>query len=747
MRRCSKSTLYSYLLAACAIACLPAEPLLAETLRRVPIHRSTIVSDAVGPANIVLSNVYGTSVPEIVSCSGGSAFALTRSGDGYRPVWNTQDVDCTAVAAGDINGDGALEVVVGTTTPPSLPGTLQIFTPHLYGAARASVQLPGTQGVNDVAIGNVDGDPEPEIVAVTGSAAYVFDAATLALDWTASGRGGHTVAIADVEGDGPAEIVISGSDGHVLDGASGTFKWGYAGGFGTYMAVGDIDADGKPEIVGVASRTVRIVHGDTLASTTFTLYDYHVAQSIAIGDGNDDGQLDIVVGEDQWGEVRGYAANGSPIWYVSNPEHGVSGIAVGDVDGDGQNETVWGAGWSSTGTDSLFVGNAATHAVEWSAPDLDGPLHATAADLDGDGSPELIVAFASTDSGYDPGLITISDSRGNLLRQWTVPSSYYDLNRLAVGQLDGDPALEIVVLVDDYYAKLYSFDGVTGDLEWTGPSTFSSYGPLLVANVDADPLDEIIVATTDGRIQILNGASPIVQSATAVLDGSVQDVAVADLDGDSVLDLVAGTTAGYYVFKASDLSERHHTTVSGSKQVAATSGEFAVTISTYSSTSVVGFAGDTFLERWQCNGLPSTFDVGYITMESSSWLAVAENTLKLYPSGGTGCPDAVAAEHAIPGIRSFSVADATGDGNPELILSAATTAEVALFSWASSPRGDADGDGLVTDADMDTLVDFLYGEGGGIAAGADVNGDFALRPDDLIYLMNYRRGTGAAPPQ
>jgi hypothetical protein len=71
---------------------------------------------------------------------------------------------------------------------------------------------------------------------------------------------------------------------------------------------------------------------------------------------------------------------------------------------------------------------------------------------------------------------------------------------------------------------------------------------------------------------------------------------------------------------------------------------------------------------------------------------------------------------------------------------------VAALGFASEPRGDADSDGTVTDADMDALAAFLYGNRTAAQPAADVNADGAIRADDLFYLINYRRGTGAPPP-
>lgn len=723
-----------------------------QTLRRVPIFRTGLTSEAVGGANIVVQNVHGPSVDEIVSCSNGAAFAFTKSGSGYKTVWYTGPIACTAVAVGDVNADGAPEVIVGTA-PGSVAGTVRIFSPDRLGPHRASVTLPGTSQVSDVAIGNVDNDAQLEIVAISIADAFVYDAATLALEWTATGRGGYAVAIADIEGNGANEIIVNGAQGHVLDAVSQTLKWSYAGGFGAHMGIGDVDNDGKPEIVGGRGRTVTIINGDLLTTTSWESDDFYTIQSMAVGDGNNDGIPEIVTGDDQWGEIHGFSATGTQLWYVNNPEHGVSGIGIGDPDGDGVNEAVWGAGFTSSGTDGVFVGNPATHGVEWQSPDLDGPLFGTATDLDGDGDVEIVVGYSSSDSGYGEGVLQIQNLAGAVEATLRIPSSIYgDITRVTTGQVDADPALEIVVMTLDWSAgRLRVFDGATHALEWSSPSTdwnsagILSSGPVIVANIDGDAVSEIIVATTDAKIQIHNGASNFVQASTPALDGTVNDAALADVNGDAIPDLVAGTYSGLYVFRASDLVERHHLTLSGGKRVAARAGEYAVV----NDTQVITYSGLTNAEQWRCTSSPASsfMRARYVTINAATWLAVGHSSaIDLYPAGGIACPTKTPLEHPVSNLQDFDFLDVDGDGTHELLFSTWYSAEIDLFSFSTDPRGDADGDGQVFDSDLHALSEYLYGDGTLPRAGADANGDFSVAPDDLFYLINYRRGTGAPPP-
>ena len=94
----------------------------------------------------------------------------------------------------------------------------------------------------------------------------------------------------------------------------------------------------------------------------------------------------------------------------------------------------------------------------------------------------------------------------------------------------------------------------------------------------------------------------------------------------------------------------------------------------------------------------------------------------------------------------MSFTDVTGDGRPEILAGGYRGYTVASLGWSDELHGDADGDGLSTDGDIDALASFLYGAGSRFHPAADVNGDTVIRADDLFYLINYRKGSGAPPP-
>jgi hypothetical protein len=741
--------------AAAVVILLATGAVRAEELRMTTLFRTGTLTKNVGAANLIVRDVVGDSRPDVISCASGSAFAMSYNGSTYRDTWYSPNVGCVGVAVGDRDGNGSNQVFVGTASGYSYssagPSYIYVYDATSYGPEVAKVLVSATEAVNDIAVGNVDGDPGLEVVAVTGTKVFVYNAATLALKWTAS-YGGHTVAIGDLEGDGVNEIVIAGANiGYVLDAAAQTLKWSYAGGFGPSMALGDVDNDGKAEILcgsqPYTSGPVRVINGDTMSVVTLSLR----AQSITAGDANNDGQIELIVGPDQWGSVEGYSLSGTTatkLWSITNPEHGVQGMTVGDPDGDGKNEILWGAGVTSSGADVLYVGNANTQTLEFSSVDLDGPFHVVVDDLDGDGKLEMVVLSQSTQSGYNGSAAWVLDyATHRLIATLTFPYSG-GASEVAIGQLDGDPQKEIVFLGN----PIRVFDGKTFALEWSSPVTQTSPSPgqMIVRNIDSDPVDEIFYVT-GSSFHVLNGASEFIQFSSTALDNSITDLALADLDGDSVPDLVVATLTGVYVFKTSDWSQRIYIPLPtfDSRRVSATAGHFGVTLS---GSGLALYSGSTLAQEWVCTSGNDISSLAFVDLAGQLRLgaAMSDGTLRFFPTSGASCPayDTISQSFGTNGYGNTRIAftDVNGDGRPELLAGSSIAATLATLGWNSEPRGDADSDGVVTDLDIDALAAYLYGNRTATQPAADVNGDGAIRPDDLFYLINYRRGTGAPPP-
>lgn len=526
-------------------------------MRLESVWTTGIISDWVGPGGIEVADVNQDGTADIISCTYSHAYVLNETlPDIYDTIWYSEEISCRALATGDRNSDGINELYFATGD-----GQVLIFDGDDFQKI-GSFYLPNNIPANDIQVANVDGDAAPEIILTRSDSTFVYNANSFAKEWQAGGFGGDQVAIGNIDADPDIEIVVNGNPAHVLNASLQTQEWAYSGGFGTSMDLGDVDADGRAEIAYVEEWENAYVYDAetmTLKWQRENLFDLEV---VKVADVDGDAISEVIIGDGQWGNVSGYQGNnGADLWSIGNPEHGVSGIGIGDANNDDINEILWGAGLSSSGDDALFIGSWISETVQWRSEDLDGPLYAAAGDLDNDGTQEIVMASMSTGSGYQGGTLHIYDGPTHQLEWSTViAGSFFDISHLAVAQLDADPALEILVGGNNWYdTRLQVYDGQTLTLEWQSPE-MGSYGPccLTVTNLDTDAVEEIILGLDNSNVQVLNGASSIIQWDSGPLDGWVYDFATGDLDGNGKQDLAIATELSVYVFEVGTWTQLLH---------------------------------------------------------------------------------------------------------------------------------------------------------------------------------------------
>lgn len=127
------------------------------------------------------------------------------------------------IANGDVTGDSTRETVVGNAT--TMTAQIKVYSSSRVLLAQTALGNGNVGGTTDVAIGNVVGDSQPEIIAVntspSGSALYVyhFDStiSSLVLDRNfildPAARSTPRAATADINGDGTEEIIVGPGKG------------------------------------------------------------------------------------------------------------------------------------------------------------------------------------------------------------------------------------------------------------------------------------------------------------------------------------------------------------------------------------------------------------------------------------------------------------------------------------------------------------------------------------------------------
>lgn len=262
-------------------------------------------------------------------------------------------------AAGDIDGDGKLELVFGCYRNDGNIYALNSEDGSLLWKYFGGTQT--TEGCNDTApiIFDVDGDGQLEVI-VPGSCnpkTFCLNGKDGSIKWIADSRGSDSPpTIEDIDNDGKNEILFGEFGGYVmcLNLLNGNKKWELAVDLNSWIqtapTIVDLDGDGNLDFV-VA--TWNSVEGDTnrvyayrgfdrklLWKYDISKYAYH---GTAVADLDDDGKPEVILG-DYSGKVFAInGENGTLQWDFMDevPVYIGSPISVGDIDGDGKCELVF----------------------------------------------------------------------------------------------------------------------------------------------------------------------------------------------------------------------------------------------------------------------------------------------------------------------------------------------------------------------------------------------------------------------
>jgi len=322
-------------------------------------------------------------------------------------TWRSGGLYTDSLAVADVNGDGKPDLVVANRNESTV-GVL-LGRGQGYFDAPAATYDAGTNGFPEcVAVADVNGDGKPDIVVASdfgGSDDDGFIGVLLGNgDGTfqpvviyPAGFRPFSVVIGDVNGDGKPDLAVAdyftcgdGSDscdrgitGVMLGNGDGSFQPLVAypsGGWRTSsVALADVNGDGEPDLVAggcgsyacdVGVVGVLLGNGDGTFQPTVTYPVDAEVVSVALADLNGDSKPDLVLGANgscstacASGSVGILFGNGNGTFQpeVSYSIDGLaSGVAVGDVNGDGEPDVVVGnycIGSACLPGVGLFLGN------------------------------------------------------------------------------------------------------------------------------------------------------------------------------------------------------------------------------------------------------------------------------------------------------------------------------------------------------------------------------------------------------
>ena len=363
----------------------------------------------------------------------------------------------TSVAvAGDVNGDGYVDFIVGApSADPANPGHAYLYLggAHADGAPDATYtgEVGGDEfGLSVSSAGDVNGDGYADVIvgapfnSAGGSGAgraYIFYGGpvphtvpdlTLTGESVGSDFGFSVAGVGDVNGNGTQDVVV----GAFTNGAGG-LNAGRA-----YIFDGGPGADAVPDLV------ITGVAGERLGRA--------VAPA---GDINGDGHADFIIGAYHNGALgtntgRAYIYFGGPgldgvpdvtlTGQAAGDLFGNSVALAGDVNGDGYPDLIVGAQFNAAhgtaaGRAYVFFGGPGMDAVpdlvldDGLAGDWYGYSVASAGDINGDGYPDVVVGAPNYDAGGPS-----TDDRGRAYVYFGGPAPDAVADMIYTGEAAGD---------------------------------------------------------------------------------------------------------------------------------------------------------------------------------------------------------------------------------------------------------------------------------------------------------------------
>jgi hypothetical protein len=733
------------------------------------------------PISVTAADINGDGKPDLIGANRDdntvSVLLNTTVPGATTPSFAMQQIFATgtspySVTTADVNGDDKPDLIVANFSDNTVSVLLNTTAP---GAGTPSFAVQQTfvtgSGPFSVTAADVNGDGKPDLVVANQNAntvSVLFNttapgAATpsfAAQQTFATGTNPRSVTVADVNGDGMPDLLVANVNDNTVSVLLNTTVPGaaipsfaaqqtFATGAGPVsvsavdsVTAVDVNGDGKPDLI-VANgndNTVSVLLNTTVPGAPIP--SFAAPQTFATGAGpfsvtaadvNGDGKPDLTVANVNTSTVSvllNTTVPGATTPSFAAQQTFATGanpfsVIAADVNGDGMPDLIV-ANFNASTVSVLLnttVPGAATPSFSAQQPSATGslPRSVTAADVNGDGMPDLIVANYNANTvsvllnTTAPGAATPSFAAQQTFATGTNPNS------VTAADVNGDGKPDLIVgnsgantvsvllnttapgATSPSFAAQQTFITGVGPFSVTAADVNGDGKPdLIIANVNANTVSVLLNTTAPGA------ATPSFAAQQAFATGTYPNsVTAADVNGDGKPDLIVSNQ------NTSTVSVLLNTTAPGAatpsfaaQQTAATSGPAAVTIADVN--------GD---------GMPDLIVANY----SADTVSVLLNTT----APGAATLSFATQQTFATGAGPYSVttADVNGDGKPDLIVANwyANTVSVLLNTTvpgATTPSFAAQ-QTFITESSPDSVV------------AADVNGDGM--PD--LIVANYNANT------
>jgi flagellin-like protein len=264
------------------------------------------------------------------------------------------------------------------------------------------------------------------------------------------------------------------------------------------VKVGDANNDGRNDVViGMASTTNELRMYENKSGgwvETNICNEPNDAMSVAIGDANNDGQKDVVVGVYSVTNSTRMYENKSGGWVETNISDAslVESVAIGDANNDGKNETV--IGLYSTTKNVRMYENKSGGWVETNISDLPNYVYSVAiGDANNDGNKDVVVGM---DAGTNE--LRMYENKSGGWVETNISNVPNRVNSVAIGDANNDGKNDVVIGMGTASNGTRMYENKSGGWVETNISNVISHiYSVAIGDANNDGSNDVAMGTTN----------------------------------------------------------------------------------------------------------------------------------------------------------------------------------------------------------------------------------------------------------